>query len=74
MSIKTRLTKLEQTINKGDELIINVTIIEDDGTVISCSQRQDNCPELPCKKNPCLYSVPGDWTINVRSGDNDDQD
>ncbi len=71
MSIKTRLTRLEEVFYKNDETIICVRIVEDDGTVISCSQRKDNCTELPCKMNPCLYKEPNDRTINVRANDDD---
>lgn len=53
MSLKQRITRLEQMSRSNGEDIIWVKIVEDDETVSNCSHRRDDCPEYPCRTNSC---------------------
>lgn len=53
MSLKQRIAKIEQMSKSNGEDIIWVKIVEDDGSVINCGHKREDCPEYPCKTDSC---------------------
>jgi hypothetical protein len=73
MSIKQRIENLERISKNNGGVVMWVKIVEDDGSIIDCSHRQDDCPEYPCKADSCWMEnkYPDMKVVNV-DGDQDD--
>lgn len=53
MSIKTRLTQIEQRLKSREGDFMMVCITDDNGHAVSCNQHREDCPEFPCNRSNC---------------------
>lgn len=73
-SIKSRLDKLSKAAG-GNETVIWVNILNEDGTIGECDKRKEGCPVLPCPiPNSCWFKkkYPNMQTIIIREEHRDE--